>query len=641
MAYVAVTFQPGERTVAVSPGTDLLTALIRADIPVPSSCGGKGTCGRCKVRILHGEVATEPTGKVTPEERAKGIVLACRTFVRGTVVAQVLWETRPAEEVAARFFEKSEEFFAARVPVRARFPLLPLTRKFFLRLPPPSHTDSVSDLDRVWRALQAHRVSAPPLGLASLRKLPGLLRHSSWEVTVTVAESDGRSEIILTETGDTSKKNYGVAVDVGTTTIAASLVDLCGGNVVRTEVTFNRQSRYGDDIISRIIHAEKGEGLEQLHHLVIETINEVIRSLAAHCRVGLDEITCVVCSGNMTMIHLLLKIDPAFLRREPYVPCATLFPALAAADAGFKINPSGVLRVAGGPSAYVGGDISSDVLATGMFRSRKTCLLIDVGTNGEIVLGNRDWLVCCSASAGPAFEGSGVTSGMRAVAGAVQGFRVEKGRRKIATIADAPAQGICGSGYIEILAELLRLGVIDRAGMIHSGAPLVRESAFGPECVVVPADEAGSGADIVITQSDIQNLLRAKAAIYAAMSALMKSVGTRWEQVERVYIAGGFGTTLNIRRAVSIGLLPDIPARKFRFMGNTSLLGAQALLLSARARETCERIAAKMTYIDLSRDPAYMDEYFAALFLPHTRIEQFPSVSRCVSGQPEQKAADS
>ncbi|MCM8804587.1 MAG: ASKHA domain-containing protein, partial [Candidatus Omnitrophica bacterium] len=445
---------------------------------------------------------------------------------------------------------------------------------------------------------------------------PNILRSSLWEVTVSFIENGGIVEIINIEPGDTSKRNYGIAVDVGTTTISASLVDMNKGEILKTETTFNKQASFGDDIISRIVFAEKEGGIEKLHHVVTETINELILNLSKRCGVSINDITSVSISGNMTMVHLLLKINPSFLRREPYIPVANDFPILKCAEVGIRINPNGVLAVIPGGYPYVGGDITSGIIVSGIYKVDELSIFVDVGTNGEIVLGNKDFLTCCAASAGPCFEGSGVKNGVRAVKGAIQKVRIENGSIFFETIGDVEPIGICGSGYIELVAELYRNKIIDRNGNFIVENENIVDNDGIKEFIV--AENRVKGEKIVITQADIENLVRAKGAIYSAISTILKTLGIKKQDIKKFFIAGGFGKHLNIKKSIEIGLFPDLPEEIFKFLGNTSLLGAESYILSEEFRKLSKEVLKKLTYIDLSRSPIYMEEYLKSLFIPHT-----------------------
>jgi len=467
-------------------------------------------------------------------------------------------------------------------------------------------------------------------GLANVKKIGRLFRESNWEVTFLLGKRNGTVEVVLIEPGDTSKRNFGVALDIGTTTIVAQLVDLNTRKTLGTKATHNRQVSYGEDVITRMVYAGKKDGLEKLHHVVIDTINELISVLSTEHQISLSEITGVMCAGNMTMSHLLLRVDPTYLRREPYVPTANFMPVIRAAEAGIKINPRGLLACLPGVSSYVGADIVAGVLASGIDEADKLSMLIDIGTNGEIVLGNREWLVCCSSSAGPAFEGSGVHSGVRAMEGAIQKIEIDPEDYKVKyfTIGGNKPVGICGSGYIDALAELLKAGVIERSGKIRENLDTkrVREGEEGLEFVLVWGRDSDTNEDIIITQADITNLIRSKGAIYTAADILAKKTNLELKDIEKIYLAGGFGNYLNIEKSIWIGLLPDLDRKKFEFIGNSSLAGAKFALLSYEAMMKTREIAKKMTYIELSVDPSFMNEYTGALFLPHTDLGRFPTV---------------
>jgi uncharacterized 2Fe-2S/4Fe-4S cluster protein (DUF4445 family) len=356
----------------------------------------------------------------------------------------------------------------------------------------------------------------------------------------------------------------------------------------------------------------------------------LISNTVAAADVNIQDVTCVLCAGNTTMMHFLLDLDSSHIRHEPYVPAATYVPPARAIEVGIQIDPRGLLYGVPGVSSYVGGDIVSGVLASGIYRSPQLSMLIDVGTNGEIVIGNNEWLMCCSASAGPAFEGGEVRFGMRATHGAVEKVKVhERGEKvEMVVIADEKPRGICGSGLIDVIAELRREGVIDRTANFSEPdyCSRLRENNEGSEFVLAYAKDTAIDRDIVITQADINNLVRSKAAVYAGAAVLIKSMDLKFTDLEQLFIAGGFGNYLDLRGAVTIGLLPDIPLEKVKFIGNSSLTGAKLAILSKEALAEIKDIARKMTYIDLSSNNTFMNEYSSALFLPHTDLELFPSV---------------
>jgi uncharacterized 2Fe-2S/4Fe-4S cluster protein (DUF4445 family) len=642
MTTCTVTFYPDGKRISVPKGTDVLSAAIAAGVYIKSSCGGEGVCGRCKVLVRNGQVVSDPTGRLTREEIGQGYVLACRSTVVGDVTIevpvesrlekeQILTEEAQQERLAGVFSKATEIEREPEVKEKAIFVHSPLATKIFLKLPPPTLKDNVSDLERLFREIRHGRdIKILQTGLANVRKMGRLLRESNWEVTVLLGKRNGTTEVVLIEPGDTSRRNFGIALDVGTTTIVAQLLDLNNRRILGTKATHNRQAGYGEDVITRMVYAGKKDGLEKLHHAVIDAINDLILALTEEYGVNLNEVTAVVSAGNTTMTHLLLRVDPAYLREEPYVPTANFMPVIRAAEAGIKINPRGLLKCLPGVSTYVGGDITAGVLASGMYRDEQLTLLVDIGTNGEIVLGNKDWLACCSSSAGPAFEGSGVHSGVRAMEGAIQKVEIDPTSFdvKYSTIGGACPVGICGSGYIDLLAELLKARIIERSGRFREGGweGRIREGADGTGFVLVPVSDSATGQDIIITQTDIINLVRSKGAIYTAIEVLVDKMNLKMDDIERIYLAGGFGNYLNIEKAIWIGLLPDVSRGKFKFIGNSSLSGARLALLYQEAMEKTEVIARKMTYIELSVEPAFMNRYTASLFLPHTDFGKFPSV---------------
>ncbi len=629
--YTITFFCPHPTKIEVNKGRDLLSAAVEAGVFINSSCGGDGVCGRCKVIVKKGEIKTEPSGRISMEERKKGYVLACQTTVHSDVEVEVPAESRlELDKISEQDLKllRLKGMYSQAVDVdkgkgavsEDLFVHSPLATKVYLQLPAPTLTDTISDLERLYREIRKTRnIPIMQTGLTNIKRLGRLFRESNWEVTVLLGKRNGTVEIISVEPGDTSQKNFGIALDVGTTTVSGQLVNLNTKEILGTKATHNKQATFGSDVITRIIYAREGVGLEKLHHAVIDNINAIIQELVKEHNVNLNDINAVMAAGNTTMVHLLLRVDPTFIRREPYVSTANFVPVIRAQETGIKVNPRGLLSCVPGVSTYVGGDITAGVLACGLNRAEKLTMLIDVGTNGEIVLGNKDWMVSCAASAGPAFEGSGVECGMRATNGAIQRVEISGpgNKLKVTTIDKAKARGICGSGYIDCLAELSRGGIINRNGKFVKGK----------EFILVPKKDADADHDIVITEADIENLKRSKGAIYAASAILLKKLNLQFKDIEQFYIAGGFGTYLDIEKAVRIGLLPDLERKRFSFIGNSSLVGSREILLSYEAKQEAEKIANKMTYIELSVEPTYMDEYVSALFFPHTDLSRFPSVT--------------
>jgi len=605
--------------VEVAKDSTILSAAISAGIYLNSACGGEGVCGRCKVVLKKGFILDQPSGVLSAQEKSRGWHLACISEVQGDLEVEIPVESRLNLEQSIYSAPEDIELVKLKEEV---FEYAPLTKKFYLELPRPSLDDKISDLERLERGiLKAARQEVKHIGLANLKSLGELLRDADWSVTVTLGRRNEVIEIILIDAGDTSSRNFGFVFDIGTTTVTGQLVDLNSGKILGTKATYNKQAAFGSDVITRIIYAKESEGLETLHQAVTGDMNEMIKELTVESSVDLNDVTCISCAGNTTMIHLLLRVDPTYIRREPYVPTLNFVPVLRASEAELRINPRGLLACLPGVASYVGADVTAGVLACGIDKSVDLSMLIDIGTNGEVVLGNREFLIACAASAGPAFEGSGVSCGMRAAKGAIQKVKIDPRDYKVScnVIGEGEPIGICGSGYIDLIAEMLRVGLLDKNGKIKEiKHDSVRVGEYGREFVL--------SGDIVINEADIDNLKRAKAAIYSAASILVKHMGFKFSDIKKIFIAGGFGTYLDMDNAIAIGLLPALEKERFNFVGNSSLAGARQALLAKEAFENAGKIAKKICYFELSVEPGYMDEYMAALFFPHTDLSLFQKV---------------
>ncbi len=637
-----VNFSPDKKSVNVDKGTTILAAALSANIYLNSNCGGDGVCGKCKVMVKKGKAFSQPSGALTAKERERGYCLGCQALVESDLEVLIPPASRLNSEKSTQeclefepknTYSKSEEDISiVSIPEPRDFVHSPLTTKVYLELPPPSHTDRISDLERLYREIKRScNICEIETELANFRELGQLLRDSDWKVTVTLGKAQNTVEIILIEPGDTSTKNYGFSFDIGTTTISAQLLDLNTKEVLGAKIACNKQASFGSDVITRIIYARNSDGLEKLHQAVVGTMNGMIQELAEENKVDLNNVNSVLCAGNTTMMHILLRIDPTYLRKEPYVPTASFLPVIHASGVGININPRGFLYCVPGVASYVGGDICAGILHCGIDRSDKLSLLIDIGTNGEIALGNKEFIIAAAASAGPAFEGSGLKCGMRAAKGAIQKVKINQDNFKVSfeVVGKLEPVGICGSGYIDIISQMLKIGLINKEGKINpQKTPRIRQGELGMEFVIAFAEDTSSGSDIVVTEADIANLKCAKAAMYAAATNLLKQIGKEFSDIEAVFIAGGFGTYIDVENGVEIGLLPDIEREKFIFVGNSSLAGAREALLSAEALKQAENIARKVTYVELSIEAAYMDEYTAAMFFPHTDNTRFPSVGK-------------
>ncbi|MHC5038061.1 MAG: ASKHA domain-containing protein [Planctomycetota bacterium] len=629
-----ITFLPDGETVESQPGESLLDGARKGQVFVHSPCGGVQTCGKCKVRVQSGEVKREPTRFLDVKAVAAGLAMACSTFPESDVVVEIPPEARglPGQIAAARREDPTAKplFDPGPLPYLTPDPVFrqsPLATRVFCPLSPPDRKDAISDLDRLRRCLNAENpFERIYTDIDVVRTLPHVLREAGYQVTVTLGKRGGRSaEILSLSPGNVADRNFGAAVDVGTTTLVVHIVDLSTGETVGRAASLNSQARFGDDVITRIFHAGRPGGLVELQETVVQDLNRLLKAACREAEIETGDVSCMQVAANTTMTQILLNVDPAYIRKEPYVATANFFPQVQARSLGLAIHPAAMVSTVPGVASYVGGDVVAGVVACGMATREAVTLFIDLGTNGEMVLGNREWLACTSCSVGPAFEGSGITHGTRAGPGAIQEVELSDGGERLAfsTIGDAEVTGICGSGLIDLLAGLRGAGVLDRSGRFQEGeAPTrLRKGPEGLEYVV----SRGADREILLTQPDVDNLVRSKAAVYAACSLLVKRMGLTFDELDQVIIAGGFGNYLDIDRAVRIGLLPDQPREKFVFVGNSSLAGAKIGLRFESARDHARKVNPMMTYIELSGDNAYHEEFVSALFLPHTDLSLFPS----------------
>jgi uncharacterized 2Fe-2S/4Fe-4S cluster protein (DUF4445 family) len=638
MAPVKVVFQPEDKSIEAQAGETLLEVAARAGIPIHSLCGGEGVCGKCRVKILRGKL--NPNSKILgfmdKKDLEAGFVLACQTqIVEGEVEIWIPPESRQEEDQILTVdhivdYEQPAELEKASTAAEILY-YQPLCLKCYLQLPAPTLADNLSDLDRIYRELRkAVPENRLQVDFACLVGLAQLLRENDWKVTATLHRKEPDCPSVRAiEAGDTTSRTFGVAIDVGTSTIVAQLINLRNGEILGVEASHNHQARYGEDVISRMIFACSRGGLNPLKNAVVGTINTLVDALVTGNSLAHQDISCFVAAGNTTMTHLLLGLEPCTIRIEPYIPTANRFPSVKAARVGLKGHPNAMLHCLPCVSSYVGGDITAGVLACGMSDQPQVSALIDVGTNGEIVIGNNEWLVCCSASAGPAFEGGGTKCGMRATKGAVEKVVTRGPEVVYGTIGGGKPRGICGSGLIDVIAELLVNRIIDQSGkFVDFTHPQVRVVDEVPEFVIDPGAGTETGEAVVVTEDDIGNLMKSKGAILASMKVLLENLGMKFSDLNRIYVAGGFGAHLNIEKAILIGLLPDIPLKRIQFIGNSSLAGARQSMLSTHAFRKAESVARHMTYFELSVHPNFMNEFVASLFLPHTQMELFPTVQQ-------------
>jgi uncharacterized 2Fe-2S/4Fe-4S cluster protein (DUF4445 family) len=630
-----VHFERDNVDIIVEEGENLLEAAIAAGVHVNASCGGAGVCGTCKVLIKQGQVESTRTEKLTEQEYRHGLRQACQSRIITDLVVDIPVESQLEKAVLDRErvggIQPSESLATG-------WRFNPPVSKLYVELSPPTLKDNISDLSRLLRGLKKrYNLRNVEVDFNVLGKLPQILRDSDWKVTATALvtttkiKPDKRwTKLINIEPGDTRGKHYSLAFDIGTTGVRGQLLDLNRGKVRAEGLDYNGQISYGEDIISRIAYSQKPGGLKKLHQAVAATINGIINKLLAESKVKMGDITHMVVAGNTTMIQLFLDLEPKYIRLAPYTPTINTVPLVRATSLGLKVAEPVYVYALPSVASYVGADIVAGIVGAGVYQRKKLTLYIDIGTNGEIVIGNSDWMVTASCSAGPAFEGGGVKHGMIATNGAIEDFAINPSNFEpvINTIGGTKPKGICGSGLINIVAGLLEAGVIGQNGKFNTNLPTkrIRQGGDGYEYVLAWAPETQIGKDIVITEVDIVNLIRAKAAMYAGCRTLTKSVGINCSDLEQVIIAGAFGNNIDIEKGITIGLLPDIPRDRFIFIGNGSLLGARLTSFSTDLLDDGEKVAKMMTNFELSVNVDFMNNYTASLFLPHPNVEEFPSV---------------
>lgn len=629
MDKIQVTIMPENMTVEVESGSTLLEAANAAGITLKSSCGGQGTCGRCAVKVLEGKVQGG-NGNMSKSKRAEGYILACTaTVADGPVTVEFPESSRLSEhqvllddsvgdiikENQVEDFETLEDAFVKKVQVT---------------MSEPNLLENVDDFSRLSAELSGIlETEKITISCDALKTLPSVVRKDDWKVTVTCLMNDDSAEVIRVESGHLDTPPYGIALDIGTTTVVAALVDLASGKKLTQAGTFNRQAAMGDDVISRIVYTEEEkDGLAEIQKVIIETINDLLDDIYEEQGISADDISVMMVAANTTMIHLFLGIEPRFIRREPYTPGASELPVFKAKDLGINLHSDGSVICFPSVASYVGGDIVSGALLTGIEKQDEFWLFIDIGTNGEMVLGNSDLLMCCACSAGPAFEGGGIACGMRAMDGAIEKIVIDDDFSvSYSTVNNAAPVGICGSGLIDCLSTLRTAGIINRQGKMQEvSTDRMRQGEEGPEFVLVYADESGTGKDIVISEADIENLIRAKAAVFAGIRIMLAKMELPLEAVSKILIGGGFGNYLNLNDSIRIGLLPDLPADFYSFIGNSSLKGAYMALLSRSVFKHSIELGQSMTYLELSDGNEFYDEYVQAMFLPHTDMSLFPSL---------------
>ncbi len=640
-----VTFLPHEKSIEMPAGDSLIRAAMEAGVHINASCGGDGVCAKCRILVENGAVDGGLSDRIGPEDQEKGYRLACQAVITDDVTVRVPVESsidasvlkrQAAPRSTARIHQpdfeslKEEGLFA------------PPVEEVFLELPEPSATDNQPDASRLVNFLTLnHDEHRLVVEMPVIRKLPEALRADNFRVTATLArpvQPGRKTHIINIQPGDTTDRNYAIAMDIGTTTVYGQLIDLISGEVLAESGEFNGQISYGEDVITRIMAAEKPGGLDKLHEVVTSTINKIIARIVKRAGVDVDDINAITIAGNTTMTQLFLRVDPRHIRRSPYVPASNIYPPLDAVGLGLELGDHAAALVYPQVSSYVGGDIVAGVMGSGMSRTDKLTLFMDIGTNAEIVVGNKDWMACAACSAGPALEGGNIEFGMRAAKGAIEDFSIDPDTLEpmILTIGNVRPKGICGSGLITTVAVMFEAGVINNLGKFDRDleTPRIREKENVCEYVLAWADETQVDRDIVLTEIDIENLIRAKGAIYSGCLTLLEEVGLGMTDIEQIYLAGGFGSYVDLEKAMTIGLLPETAPQKVTYIGNASLLGARMAALTNRLRQDVVMVTRMMTNFELSETASYMDHYVAALFLPHTDLNQFPKLkNRLAAGK--------
>ncbi len=633
-----VIFQPGDIACeGIEHGANLLRVALLEGVHINASCGGTGACGKCRVAI-EGNFEGGKSAKLPDEDYRAGLRLACRVRVMGDLTVTIPEESRMGDS-AALTHERRPGPGRVLTPqdldnLVSGWSVNPVVKKYALELDAPDQANNINDLDRVKLGLKAqHGIENASVDFHVIRDLPGTMRMQDWLVTVTVVETSRGPKVIQVTPDDLTGKDYSIVLDIGTTSIYAQLLDLNQGETAAQASEYNGQISFGEDVITRIVYSQKVGGRKKLQQAVVDTVGAVVDQVLEKAGVDRCQVSHMVAAGNTTMTHLLLGVNPKYIRIAPYVPAAAFLPPVRATSLGIDLCDHVHLYTFPCVSSYVGGDIVSGIIGSGVFQTDKITLYVDIGTNGEAVVGNREWLVATSCSAGPAFEGGGIKHGMRATRGAIEAVQIEPstGEPHILTIGGKKPIGICGSGIIDAVAELVEAGILGQNGKFKEAAAgeWLRKNEDGQwEYVLTSGQYTAGGQDIVITEPDIDNLMRAKGAIFAGITTLLASVGMDMDVVEQVIIAGGFGKYLQVDRAAAIGLFPEMEPEKFTFVGNGSLLGARLVSFSKDMLAEAEQVARMMTNIELSDNQSFMDEYMAALFFPHTDMKYFPRMEK-------------
>jgi len=622
--------------IACNPGDNLLELARRANVAIDAPCSGNGSCGKCRVKLIEGQVETVKSRHITEEEFEAGWRLSCNCKVVGDCTVFVpdiasAYQSRmktadlSSPKEIAIFEDCQNQLKESGITFENSY------RAVVLQMAEPTLDDTMPDNERLtWAIQDALGVEKVKIPFVVMSKLASTLRAHNFSVCVK-GELQGDTFFCMELCDPADTAVVGCAIDIGTTTVTMVLTDLTSGKLLAKGSSGNGQIRYGADVINRIIQQGREGGRKKLQDAIIkETLNPIIANLCRTAKISARSILCFCIAANTTMNHLLLGVDADPVRMEPYIPSFFAWEGLTAGDLKLPANPLAEIRIAPNIGSYVGGDITAGTLATGLWDSDEMSLFIDLGTNGEIVFGNRDFMMSCACSAGPAFEGGDISCGMRATDGAIEACVIDKDTMApTLTVVGDPDQkpvGICGSGIIDIISELFRCGIINAKGLFVREGDRVRRDAHGMgRYVLADGDKSETGREISINEVDIDNFIRAKGAIFSAIDTLLNAVDMTPECIDRVYVAGGIGSGINMKNSVNIGMLPDVELEKYRYIGNSSLTGAYAMVMSDEANAKCNELMTNMTYLELSTHPGYMDAFVAACFLPHTDASLFPN----------------
>ena len=634
-----VTFQiEGANPVSIecNVGDNLLELARRANVAIDAPCSGNGSCGKCRVKLIEGELESFKSRHISDEEYNAGWRLSCNAKVLSDCVVWVpdiasAYQSRmktadlSSPKEIAIFEDCQADLKASGIEFTNNF------RSVVITMAEPTLDDTMPDNERLtWAIQEALGVAKVKIPFAVMAKLASTLRVYNWNVCVK-GELQGDTFLCMEICDPADTAIVGCAIDIGTTTVTMVLVDLENGKILAKGSSGNGQIRYGADVINRIIEQGKPGGKKKLQDAIVkETLTPIIANLCKSADINARSILRLCVAANTTMNHLFVGVDAESVRMEPYIPSFFGWEGLLAGDLKLPANPLAPVQIAPNIGSYVGGDITAGTLAAGLWDKDEMSLFIDLGTNGELVFGNRDFLMSCACSAGPAFEGGDISCGMRATDGAIEACEIDKDTMepKLTIVGDEghKAVGICGSGIIDIISELYRCSIINAKGLFQrEGKRVLRDKHGMGRYVLAFAEESETGREISINEVDIDNFIRAKGAIFSAIDTLLKSVDMEVDMIDHVYVAGGIGSGINMQNAVNIGMLPDVDLSKYSYIGNSSLTGAYAMVLSDQADAKCAEVGANMTYLELSTYPGYMDSFVAACFIPHTDRNLFPN----------------